>query len=250
VRELALVAQDVTDWGADLGYRHGLVSLLDSLVQLPGLAWLRLLYLYPAGLSETLLRFLQTAGAPVLRYLDIPLQHAHPDVLARMGRPFAGNPRRTLDAVRNVMPDAALRSTFIVGYPGETGAHFDTLCRFVEEAHFQHVGVFTYHAEEGTKAAVMPHQVPDAIKTQRRDTLMALQASVSKNLLAGYVGQTLPVLVDAPHPEWPGLHKGRVWFQAPEVDGITYVSGPGIAPGVLCPCDITESAEYDLTALV
>ena len=249
VREIDLVAQDLTSWGVDLGIKHGLPGLLERLVGLDGLAWLRLLYLYPSGVTPDLLRFIRDAGAPLLPYLDIPLQHAHPDVLARMGRPFAGDPRRVLDAVRAVLPDAAVRTTFIVGYPGETEEHFDTLCRFVEESRFQHVGVFAYQAEEGTEAATLPDQVPDAVKQWRRDSLMEIQADISADLLAKHVGSRLPVLVDALHPDWPGLHKGRVWFQAPEVDGMTYVSGPGVVPGALVECDIVENGDYDLTAL-
>lgn len=249
VRELALVAQDLTSWGADLGHKNGLPILLEKLVGLEGLAWLRLLYLYPTGVNPELLQLIRDTGAPLLPYLDIPLQHAHPDVLSRMGRPFAGNPRRVLDTVRQILPQAALRTTFIVGYPGETEEHFESLCRFVEESAFQHVGVFAYHAEEGTLAATLPDQVPDEVKQWRRDTLMDIQADISERLLAAHVGSRMQVLVDAPHPEWPGLHSGRVWLQAPEVDGITYVSGPGVAPGALVECDIVENTEYDLTAL-
>ena len=249
VRELDLVAQDLTSWGVDLGLKHGLPSLLEKLVGLDGLAWLRLLYLYPSGVTPELLRFIRDSGAPLLPYLDIPLQHAHPDVLSRMGRPFAGDPRRVLDTVRSVLPDAALRTTFIVGYPGETEEHFEALCRFVEESRFHHVGVFAYHAEEGTVAATLPDQVADEIKQWRRDSLMEIQADISNEYLAAHVGSRMQVLVDAPHPDWPGLHSGRVWFQTPEVDGITYVSGPGVVPGALVECDIVENTDYDLTAL-
>ncbi len=249
VRELVLVAQDVTAWGGDTGGKKTLPYLLERLMGLDGLAWLRLLYLYPSGVTPELLRFIKEAGAPLLPYLDIPLQHAHPDVLARMGRPFAGDPRRVLERVRDILPEAAVRTTFIVGYPGESEAHFDSLCRFVEESRFRHLGVFAYQAEEGTPAATLPDQVPDEVKERRRATLMEIQAGISESLLEAHVGRRLPVLVDAPHPEWPGLHSGRVWFQAPEVDGMTYVSGPGVTPGALVECDIVENTEYDLTAL-
>ncbi|MDO5484328.1 MAG: 30S ribosomal protein S12 methylthiotransferase RimO, partial [Desulfovibrionaceae bacterium] len=154
-----------------------------------------------------------------------------------------------VDRVRAILPDAALRTSFIVGYPGESEAHFEHLCRFVEETRFHHLGVFTYQAEEGTRAAAQPDQIPEDVREYRRDTLMALQADISQELLSRQVGSRLPVLVDAVHPEWPGLHVGRVWFQAPEVDGITYVSGPGVAPGALLECDIVENTDYDLTAL-
>ncbi|MDR2801361.1 MAG: 30S ribosomal protein S12 methylthiotransferase RimO [Desulfovibrio sp.] len=249
VRELALVAQDCASWGLDLGIRRGLPYLLERLAGLDGLVWLRLLYLYPAGVTPALLAFVREAGPPLLPYLDIPLQHAHPLMLARMGRPFARDPERVLDAVRTALPGAALRTTFIVGYPGETGKHFDRLCRFVEKARFQHVGVFAYQAEEGTKAAVLPDQIPEDVKEFRRKALMDIQSKISEAHLAACVGRRLPVLVDAAHPEWPGLHVGRVWFQAPEADGITYVSGPGVAPGAVRECEIVGNSEYDLTGL-
>lgn len=249
VKEIVLVAQDVTAWGEDLGLKHGLKSLLEQLLPLKGLEWLRLMYLYPAGLNEDLLRFMRDAGAPLLPYFDIPLQHAHSDVLARMGRPFARDPRRVVERVRGILPDAALRTTFIVGFPGETEEQYAALRDFVAETRFKHMGVFAYRPEEGTPAADMPDQVEDRVKEWRRDSLMELQAEISEEVLAACQGRSMPVLVDTPHAEWPGLHTGRVWFQAPEVDGITYISGPGVKPGALVEADIVESAEYDLTAL-
>lgn len=249
VRELALVAQDLTSWGQDMGLKNGLPLLLERLAALKGLDWLRLLYLYPTGVTPELLRCMRDFGPPVLPYLDIPLQHAHPDVLSRMGRPFAQDPRRVLDLVREILPHAVLRTTFIVGYPGESEAQFESLCRFVEESRLHHVGVFAHVPEEGTPAALLPGQIADDVKERRRNLLMEIQANISADWLSEQVGGRQQVLVDAPHPEWPGLHRGRVWFQAPEVDGITYVSGPGVYPGALVECDIVESATYDLTAL-
>ena len=249
VRELVLVAQDLTSWGSDFDTPQSLPHLLDELLPLDRLTWLRLLYLYPSGVTPELLRYMREAGPQLLPYFDIPLQHAHPEVLTRMGRPFAKDPRRVVDRVREALPEAALRTTFIVGYPGETEEHFQALCRFVEETRFRHLGVFAYQAEEGTPAAAMPDQVPVEVREERRATLMEIQAEISEQQLQESVGQTMPVLVDAPHDEWPGLHVGRVWFQAPEVDGITYVSGLGVAPGALVQGDIVESSTYDLTAL-
>ena len=249
VRELILIAQDLTSWGSDLDQKHALPKLLDRLASLDGLIWLRLLYLYPTGVTAELLHCMASLGPPILPYLDIPLQHAHPEMLKRMGRPFLGDPRRVLDRVRTALPQAVLRTTFIVGYPGETQEHFEHLCRFVEETRFQHVGVFAYQAEDGTVAATLPDQVPENVKNERRNTLMEIQADISEQLLAKHVGSHMEVLVDAPHPDWPGLHSGRVWLQAPEVDGITYVSGPGVTPGALVTCDIVENTAYDLTAL-
>lgn len=250
VKELVVIAQDSTAWGLDLGLKHGLKSLLEALLPLPGLGRLRLMYLYPAGLDDDLLAFLRSAGPPFVPYFDIPLQHAAPGVLKRMGRPFAGKPRQAIERVRRYFPEAALRTSLITGFPGESDEDFAALRRFVAESRFMHLGVFAYQAEEGTAAARMPGQVEDALKAARRDEIMAIQAEISEELMAGQVGARLEVLVDAAHPEWPGLHVGRTWFQAPEVDGVTYVSGPGVAPGAMLEADIVEASVYDLTALV
>lgn len=249
VKEIILVAQDVTAWGEDLGEKHGLRALLDRLMPIRGLARLRLMYLYPAGLTKELLGYLRDAGKPFVPYFDVPLQHAHPDVLTRMGRPFARNPRLTVERVREYFPDAALRTSLIVGFPGETEEHYDEVTRFVTETRFSHMGVFAYRAEEGTPAATMPDQVEDPVKEWRRDALMELQAEISEEWLAPFEGQRLDVLVDSEQGEWPGLHVGRTWFQAPEIDGVTYVSGPGVVPGAMVEADIVETRTYDLVAL-
>ena len=253
VPELIVVGQDSTAYGSDLDNGDDIKKLLTRLQAIPSLKWLRLMYLYPAGLTEDLLAFLRDLGEPFLPYFDIPLQHAHPDVLSSMGRPFARDPRRVIDRVRTFFPDAALRTTFIVGYPGETDEHFDHLLRFVEQTRFHHLGVFPYWPEDGTPAAAMENQVPDEIKLARRDALMELQAGISRDIMAGYVGETLPVLIERPSPEWPNLYLGRTWFQAPEVDGVTYVSAPPeteLKPGTILDVEIEESSTYDLSGLV
>lgn len=249
VKELVLVAQDLTSWGSDFARKKDLRTLLDVLLPLPGLRWLRLLYLYPTGVTDDLLCYMRGAGPTLLPYLDIPLQHAHPDILSRMGRPFAKDPAKVLDKVRQYLPNAAIRTTFIVGYPGESEAQFEYLCRFVEEQQFANMGVFAYQAEEGTTAANLPDQIELIVKERRKNLLMQLQADISECWLAGQVGKILPVLVDSVNPEWPGLHNGRVWFQAPEVDGLTYISGPDVNLGQMVDGEIVEHATYDLTAL-
>lgn len=253
VPELIIVGQDSTHYGSDLELRNGLQQLLEKLLPINGLEWLRVMYLYPAGLTETLLAFLKEMGPPFLPYFDIPLQHAHPDVLGAMGRPFARNPEKVIDRVRKYFPDAALRTTFIVGYPGETDAHFEHLMRFAEKARFHHLGVFPYWPEDGTPAAAMEGQVEDSVKQYRRDALMELQGDISEEILSGYVGETLPVLIERPSDEWPGLYVGRTWFQAPEVDGVTYVSAPpeeGLTPGTIVDVEIEKASTYDLSGLV
>ena len=247
-KELVLIAQDVTAYGRDLGGK-ALRGLLEKLAPLPGLEWMRLMYLYPAGLDRDLLSFLAGLGRPFVPYFDIPLQHAHPDILASMGRPFRRDPREVVEQVRHFFPEAALRTTFIVGYPGETEERFRALESFVREARFMHLGVFPYYPEDGSEAAVLPDQLPDEVKEERRDAIMALQAGISADLLAGYEGAELDVLVDRPHEEWPGLYEGRVWFQAPEVDGITYVSGEDVGVGRMVRAVVEEAKTYDLVAL-
>lgn len=253
VKELVLVGQDLTAWGRNAGDgARPLTGLLERLLSIDGLAWLRTMYLYPAGLDDRLLDFYRANAAPagvLLPYFDIPLQHAHPDILRRMGRPFSGDPMRVVDRVRKALPEAVLRTTFIVGYPGEEEHHFEALEKFVREVRFQHMGAFPYWPEEGTRAAAMAEQVSDALKKERHARLMGLQAEISEELLEQYVGEEMDVLVDEPVPEWPGLHKGRVWMQAPEVDGATYISGEGVRPGVLVRASVEESQTYDLVAL-
>lgn len=248
-QELVLIAQDVTAYGRDRGEKNALRALIEKLAVLPGLAWLRLMYLYPSGLDRELLRFLAGLGRPFVPYFDIPLQHAHPDILASMGRPFRRDPRQVIEQVREFFPDAALRTTFIVGYPGETEAHFRALEDFVREARFTHLGVFPYYPEEGSEAATLPDQLPDEVKEERRERIMMLQAEISEEILAGQEGLEVEVLVDRPHEEWPGLFEGRTWFQAPEVDGMTYVSGEGVAPGRMARAVVEETKTYDLVAL-
>ena len=247
VKELILVAQDVTAYGTDFGKDPRF--LLEKLLSLDGLRRLRLLYLYPAGLTRDLLRFLKEAGEPFVPYFDMPLQHAHPDVLRRMGRPFSGNPQEAVDRIRDVFPEAALRTTMMVGFPGESDEHFRTLMDFVEKNRFHHMGVFAFQPEEGTEAASMPDQIDDDVKESRKDALMELQSSISEDILSSYAGQRMEVLVDESSDEWPGLYTGRTWFQAPDVDGLTYVSGPGVERGAMVETDILETREYDLIAL-
>ena len=247
--ELVVVAQDVTAYGRDLGLTDGLKRLLEKLLPLGGLKWLRLLYLYPSGMTESLLAFLAAAGRPFVPYFDIPFQHVHPDILAAMARPKAAGADVIVERVRKFFPDAALRSTFIVGLPGEKKEHFQALLDFIPRARLHHVGVFPYHPEDGTPAATMTGQVRRDVKARRAAAIMTAQKKISAAILENSVGTDMDVLVDAPHPEWPGLHVGRTWFQAPEIDGVTYISGPGVKPGAMVTASIEEAKEYDLVGL-
>lgn len=249
VSELVVVAQDVTAYGRDLGLGDGLKRLLERLLPLSGLKWLRLLYLYPSGVTDSLLSFLAGAGRPFVPYFDIPFQHVHPEILAAMARPKAADALTVVERVRTHFPEAALRSTFIVGLPGEKKEHFAALLDFVHKARLQHLGVFPYFAEAGTPAAAMAGQVRRDVKARREAAIMSAQREISAARLEACVGSEMEVLVDAPHPEWPGLHVGRTWFQAPEIDGVTYISGPGVRPGAMVTATIEEAKDYDLVAL-
>lgn len=249
VSELVLVAQDLTAYGRDLGLRHGLESLIAELSKLDGLRWLRLMYLYPAGLTARLLHFLADQGLPLLPYFDVPLQHAHPEILAAMGRPFRRDPRHVVDRIRRSHPEACLRTSLIVGFPGERPHHFRALHAFVQETCFDHLGVFAFCPEPGTPAAALSGQVGVKTKTRRREELMALQARISTDLLRRRQDQDVDILVERASPEWPGLFEGRVWFQAPEVDGVSYVSGAHVAPGRIVRAQVQDTMAYDLVAL-
>jgi tRNA-2-methylthio-N6-dimethylallyladenosine synthase/ribosomal protein S12 methylthiotransferase len=253
VSELVLIAQDLTAWGSDLpkgsGREHNLMRLLERLFPLAGLRRLRLMYLYPAGLTGELLKFLSEAPSVFVPYFDVPLQHADAGILRAMGRPFANDPFKALERIRKYFPQAALRTSLITGFPGESESAFAVLRRFVTEARFQNLGVFAFEPEEGSKAALMPGQLPERVRVERRDLLMQIQAGISEALLREYQGRELEILVDRPSAEWPGLFVGRAWFQAPEVDGVTYVSGENVQPGSLVKAIINETYTYDLNGL-
>ena len=251
IREIILVGQDTGAWGNDfLNNSCNLRVLLEKLAILPNLRWLRLLYMYPSAINDDLLKTMAETGLPLLPYLDIPFQHINSSILKSMGRPFHANPRKVIEKVRKFLPDAALRTSIIVGYPGETDAIFMELCNFVKEAKFQNLGVFIYHPEDGTPAALLENQVPEKVKEQRRNELMDIQANISANFLMQHVGKKMSVLIDGSEQnEWPGLFSGRVWFQAPEIDGITYISGENLDVGEMPEAEIVDSQIYDLSAL-
>jgi len=243
-REIILIAQDTTDYGYDLGLPDGLPGLLEQITQAaPDLSWLRVMYAYPGSLSPRLID--RMASLPqVLHYLDLPLQHAHPATLRRMRRPAdTGRVCETLARMRAAMPDIAVRSTFIVGYPGETEEEFQALLDFVGEVRFDRVGVFTYSKEEDTAAATLEGSVAEEVKLERRERLMTLQQSISLEKNEAWVGQTLPVLIEG-HGQ--GVSVGRSFRDAPEIDGLVIVEGT--APvGEIVPVTVTGAMVYDLS---
>ncbi len=247
VRELILIAQDTTDYGHDLGLKDALPGLLESICDAaPKLKWLRLMYAYPGAVSDRLIEVM-AARPQVLHYVDIPLQHGHPDVLKRMRRPANVDwVYRTLAKLRAAMPDLAIRTTFIVGYPGETDAEFDSLCKFVTDLKFDRVGAFTYSFEPGTPSADLPDPVPDGVKRERYERLMTLQQPISLSKNQSLVGKTLDVLVEG---QGDGLTVGRTYRDAPEIDGLVVIEGD-VPPGEFVPVRVTGAMEYDLTGTV
>ncbi len=252
VQELVLISQISTNYGLDLAGKPQLAELLRALgeVEIP---WVRVHYAYPTGLtSEVLAAYREVPN--VLPYLDLPLQHSHPEVLRAMNRPWQADVTAgVLGRIREQLSDAVLRTTFIVGFPGETEEHFQHLLDFVAEQRFDHVGVFTFSAEEGTPAAELPDQVPHGIALERKDRLMALQQPIAAALNAAWVGKVVDVLIEQENPS-SGEMLGRCARFAPEVDGEVRVSpgegGVCAAPGTLVKVRITGADTYDLLGVV
>ena len=248
-RELVITGIEIASYGVDLPGKPGLADVVCAIADAAPHMRLRLGSIEPSVITEDFCKKIAACGS-VCRHFHLSLQSGCDATLKAMNRKYdTARFYEAMQLLRRYFPDCGMTCDVIVGFPGETEEHFQALCRFVEETRFRHLGVFAYQAEEGTPAAAMPDQVPMEVREERRATLMEIQAEISERQLQEAVGQTMPVLVDAPHDEWPGLHVGRVWFQAPEVDGITYVSGLGVAPGALVQGDIVESSTYDLTAL-
>lgn len=244
VKEVVLVAQDTTAYGWDWGKRDMLAPLVERLcTEVEDLRWLRLMYTYPGHMTprlvETMARFPQ-----VTHYIDVPLQHAHPETLKRMLRPNITVTRSMLDALRAAMPDLAIRTTFIVGFPGETDEEFQALLRFLEEQQFDRVGVFEYSKEEGTPAALLQNQVKSRLKARRRKQAMELQQKIAYARNAAWIGRELDVLVEG---AGDGVSIGRSYRDAPEVDGVVIIQKE-LPAGQFARARIMEASEYDLIA--
>jgi ribosomal protein S12 methylthiotransferase len=248
VREMILVAQHLTDYGRDLGLQDGLSLLLDELCAvLPQDTWLRLMYAYPHGITPRLIATM-AQHPQICHYLDMPLQHAHPDTLRRMRRPpDTEQTKATIAALRAAMPDIALRSTFIVGYPGETEAEYQALLDFLEEMQLDRVGAFRYSQEPGTHAATLPDQLRPRTIKKRWHNLMRMQQEISWSRNQSWQGQELAVLVEGHGTTDDGqtLLVGRSFRDAPEVDGQVFAWGTSPV-GSLIRVYITHAAEYDL----
>ena len=246
MRELILIAQDTTDYGHDLGIKDGLAKLLEQMVvAVPEVDWIRVMYAYPGYVTDRLIEVM-ASHPQILPYLDMPLQHAHPATLQRMRRPANIDwVHSTLKKMRTALPELALRTTFIVGYPGETDEEFQALLDFVQEIRFDRVGTFQFSFEPGTASEPLGDPVPSEVKEERYDRLMTLQQGISLERNQSFVGQTLDVLTEG---RSEGIVLGRSYRDAPEIDGLVIVEGEAEI-GELLPVRINGAMAYDLTGV-
>ena len=248
VVELNLISQDTTMYGLDLRMKNGLVRLLQSLTEVPGIEWIRLFYCYPTFIDTELIEFI-AAEPKVCSYIDVPLQHTHDEMLARMKRQEREKMVRSmLEEIRSKIPRVALRTTFITGFPGETEAHFRHMLDFLQETRFDHVGAFTYSHEEGTTAYDYPDDVPPEVKQERKDELMKAQKEISLQKNQSKIGEVYPVLVEGCDSEESYLVTGRLPTQAPEIDGQVIIEASDVEPGQIVPMRIISATDYDVVA--
>jgi ribosomal protein S12 methylthiotransferase len=250
VKEIILISQITTNYGMDIYGQPRLAELLQALGEVD-VPWIRMHYAYPTGLTPKVMKAMQSTPN-VLPYLDLPLQHSHPDVLRAMNRPWQGRVNdKIIEQIKIAMPDAVMRTTFIVGFPGETEAQFQHLLEFVRRHEFDHVGVFTFSAEEGTPAFDLPDQLPEEVKQARRDAVMAVQQEISLKQNQAEIGKVVNVLIEQENPETGDL-LGRSPRFAPDVDGLVYVNDPDgrASLGDLLPVKITDADCYDLIGTV
>lgn len=253
VREINLIAQDTTDYGHDLGIKDGLANLLMELLQAaPDVDWIRILYAFPGYITDRLIEVM-AANQQILPYIDIPLQHADPGVLQNMRRPANMDwVYKTVEKLRINMPDLAIRTTFIVGYPGETETAFETLLDFINEVRFDRVGVFEFSFELGTTSESLGDPVPKAVKTARKERLMLTQQGISLQKNQALIGKTLDVLIEGQgvvEGSSEMISLGRSYRDAPEIDGMVIVEGD-LPDGEISPVTITGAMTYDLTGII
>jgi ribosomal protein S12 methylthiotransferase len=249
VKELLLISQDTTFYGIDRGDRGALARLLRALNRIDGLEWIRMLYLYPTTITDDVLGAM-AESSKVCKYVDLPLQHASDPVLKRMKRPGTrAGYERLLDRIRQRVPGVTLRTTFIVGFPGETDADFAELESFVESVGFDHMGVFTYSHEEGTSAHGLPDDVPPAVKKRRQSGVMRLQRRIVERAHRSRIGSQVRILIDGPSAEHDLVLRGRLEGQAPEIDPQVYLTDcdpSELTPGQFIQAEVVGNRAYDL----
>lgn len=243
VTEIILVAQDTTGYGIDIYKKPMLSELLKELNKIEGLGWIRVMYAYPTQMTDELLKTIQECEK-VVKYVDIPLQHSHPEMLKLMSRP-SFDYRPMIENIRKIIPDVSIRTAFVVGYPGETEEHFEHLCDFVREMKFDRMGVFTYSREKGTPSYSMKPQVPKRIAKARWKKLMEIQQEISKERNQNFVGKLIPCIVECFSDE--GEVIARTQYDAPEIDGVVNIkTDKHVVPGDIEIVKIVEATEYDL----
>ncbi len=242
--ELNIIAQDTANYGCDLKIKNGLASLAGELEKIAGLKWIRLMYLYPAGITDALIETI-AESEKIVHYLDIPIQHINDKILKDMRRPDTGDRiRRLIEKLRSAVGDVVLRTTVIVGFPGETDRQFNELLDFIKWAEFDCLGCFEYYPESGTPAAKMPGQVPDRIKQQRLEELMLTQQKIAFAKNKTRIGAELTCLVDS--VEAQGAGRGRFYGQAPDIDSVCIIKNCSVSPGVFLNTKVIDTKDYDL----
>ena len=248
VKEFNIISQDTTMYGFDLAMKDGLARLLKGMAKIDGVEWMRLLYCYPTFLNSDVIDYI-ASEEKVCRYIDVPLQHTHDEMLKSMKRQETeGGVRKMIDELRLKIPEIALRTTFITGFPGETDEHFKHMLRFICEMQFDHVGIFTYSDEEGTTAFDYPDRVPEEVKEERKNILMEFQKEIALRKNQEKVGQVESVLVEGFDAQENYIMTGRLASQAPDIDGQVILEKCEAEPGEIIPVRITAAADYDLVA--
>ncbi len=246
MKEAILIAQDTTSYGVDLKTGFGLPSLLRQMAKIDGLEWIRLMYTYPQFVTDELIDVIKNEGK-VLKYLDIPIQHLSDRMLTAMGRGITADKlKKRLYRLREAIPDLVMRTSVIVGFPGETEKDLTELLNFIEEFEFDRLGAFTYSREEGTPASLLKRHVPENIKKERYNRVMALQKIISRKRNKEHIGQVEKVIVDGVSEESEFLLSGRTSGQAPDIDGITYITSGTASPGDIVSVRIVGASDYDL----
>lgn len=255
VRELNVISHDFTDFGRDLYRRdktatESPVELLRALSDVAGLDWIRVLYLYPDGVTPELIQLIKSR-VNLVKYFDMPLQHINNEMLKRMNRRMTREKiSEVLSLIRTEIPEAVIRTQFIVGFPGETEEHFQELLAFIEEQRFDRVGCFQYSPEENTKGGTMDDQVDAETKQRRHDELMGLQMEISRNKHKAFIGRVVPVIVEGESEETELLLQGRMSQQAPDIDGVVYINEGAAEVGQIVHVRVSESLDYDLVGSI
>jgi len=246
IKEIIIIGQDTTAYGRDLKSHPKLSGLLNDMARIKGIKWIRLLYAHPAHITTAVMETI-AANEKICRYIDLPIQHIDDTILSAMNRKVTGDKIKEIIAqARQIIPDLALRTSLIVGFPGETSKRFEKLMDFVRETKFDHLGVFIYSREEGTDAAQLKSQIPEKEKERRRDLIMTEQAAISHAINTGLIGSIQEVLIEEKSDRQDFDFVGRCRRQAPEIDGITYVKGTHTKIGSIVKCKITAADDYDL----